>query len=71
MCVPLTGNLRWADAPGNTLLDVAETGLDRASVANVSGIVALDRSQLTERMGKVSRRKLELVFAGIDAVLGR
>ena len=71
VCVPLTGNLRWADAPGNALLRAPETGLDRASVANVSGIVALDRAQLTERAGKVSRRKLELVFAGIDAVLGR
>ncbi len=71
VCVPLTGNLKWAHAPGNVLLKAAETGLDRDWVANVSGIVALDQTQLDERVGEVSRRKLELVFDGIDLVLGR
>jgi mRNA interferase MazF len=71
LCVPLTGNLRWAKAPGNVLLSARATGLDRDSVANVSLVVAVDKAQLTERAGKISQRKLELVFAGIDAVLGR
>lgn len=71
VCVPLTGNVRWADAPGNVLLGAAATGLDRDSVANVSLIVALDRSQLTERVGNVSRKKIESVLAGVDLMLGR
>lgn len=71
VCVPLTSNLKWAGAPGNVLLKAEETGLDRDSAANASAIVALDRGQLTERVGKVSRRKLELVFAGVDVVVGR
>lgn len=71
VCVPLTSTLKWADAPGNVLLTASATGLDRNSVANVSLIVALDKSQLTERVGRVPERKLELVLAGIDVVLGR
>ena len=71
VCVPLTSNLKWADAPGNVRLSGHATGLDRDSVANVSLVVAIDKVQLTERVGKISRRKLELVFAGIDAVLGK
>ena len=47
------------------------TGLDKDSVANVSLMVALDRGQLVERVGKVTPRKLALVLAGIDLVLGR
>ena len=69
--VPLTSTLRWADAPGNVRLDARSTGLPRASVANVSQVVALDRAILTERVGKVPRSKLELILAGIDIVLGR
>ena len=69
--VPLTSTLRWADAPGNVRLDARSSGLPRAAVANVSQIVALDRSILTERVGKVPRSKLELILAGIDIVLGR
>jgi mRNA interferase MazF len=71
VCVPLTGTLKWADAPGNVLLTAKETGLPRSSVANVSLIVAVDKGQLTECVGKLPRRQLESVLAGIDTVLGR
>lgn len=71
VCVPLTSNLRLAPAPGNVLLTTRQTGLPRKSVANVSQIVALDRSVLTERAGKLPSAKLELVLSGIDVVLGR
>jgi mRNA interferase MazF len=71
VCVPLTSNLRWAEAPGNVLLPARSSGLPRDSVANVSQIVALDRSFLTERVGRVSRKQLDLVLAGLDVVLGR
>jgi mRNA interferase MazF len=71
VCVPLTGNLRWADAPGNALLPSRATGVPKDSVANVSQIVALDRTMLTERVGRLPRAKVELLLAGIDVVLGR
>ena len=72
VCVPLTSNLTWAEAPGNVrLLRGRVAGLPKDSVANVSQIVALDRSLLSERLGRLSRRQLELVFSGIDIVLGR
>lgn len=71
LCVPLTSNLRWAEAPGNVLLTARSMGLPRDSVANVSQLVTLDRSVLVERVGKLSPPKLDLVLAGIDVVLGR
>jgi mRNA interferase MazF len=71
VCVPLTSNLRWADAPGNVLLHARVTGLPKDSVANVSQVVTLDKTLLTEHVGTLSRAKLALVFAGIDIVLGR
>jgi len=48
-----------------------QTGLPRQSVANVSHIVTLDRAVLEERAGRLPLRKLELILAGIDVVLGR
>jgi mRNA interferase MazF len=71
VCVPLTSNLRWADAPGNVSLSARLTGLPKDSVANVSQIVTLDKSFLTERVGKLPRAKIDLLFSGIDVVLGR
>lgn len=71
LCVPLTSNLRWAEAPGNVLLASKVTGLPKDSVANVSQLVTLDKSSLTDRVGKLSKAKLGLVLFGIDVVLGR
>jgi mRNA interferase MazF len=71
VCVALTSNLRWADAPGNVRLTARATGLPKESVANVSQLVTLDRDTLTERIGRISASQLERVLTGIDVVLGR
>ncbi|MGH9468740.1 MAG: type II toxin-antitoxin system PemK/MazF family toxin [Terriglobia bacterium] len=71
VCVPLTSNLKWAPAPGNVQLSAGLTGLPKASVANVSLIISVDKELLTERVGKLPSSQLSLVLAGIDTVLGR
>lgn len=71
VCVPLTSNVRWGEAPGNVLLGAKTTGLPKDSVANVSQVVTLDRTALTDRVGKLPEGKLDLVLYGIDVLLGR
>jgi len=71
VCIPLTSNLRWAEVPGNVLLSSRITGLPQDSVANASLVVSIDKDLLIEHTGKLTRAKLELVLAGLDAVLGR
>ena len=71
VCVPLTSNVTWAEAPGNVLLKAEVTGLARDSVANVSLIVALDKGQLTERVGKLPPRHVNAIVNGVDTILGR
>lgn len=69
--VPLTSNQRLAAAPGNVELAAPRTGLPKESVANVSGIVSIDRGVLDQRVGRLAASDLQLVLAGIDLVLGR
>ena len=69
--VPLTSNLGLAEAPGNVLLRRRMTRLPKDSVANVSQVIAIDRTLLTERVGHVTAGALRLVLEGIDLVLGR
>ena len=71
VCVPLTSNLRWAEAPGNVLLRTRSTGLPKDSVANVSQLLTIDRTLLSRHVGRLSKRHLDLVFAGIDIVFDR
>ena len=71
VCVPLTSNMKWAGAPGNVALEAGITRLPKDSVANVSQIVALDKSQLTDRVSRLPRAKVDLVLSGVDVILGR
>jgi mRNA interferase MazF len=71
ICVPLTSNLKWALAPGNVRLSARVTGLPKDSVANVSQLLTLDKELLAKRVGRLPRAKLELLFLGINQVLGK
>ena len=71
VCVPLTSNLTWAEAPGNVLVTGRATGLPKDSVANASQIGALDRAVLTARVGKLAPKRLAQILNGVDVVLGR
>jgi len=71
VCVPLTSNVKWADAPGNVLLLRRLTGLSKDSVVNVSQLLTLDKSLLSERVGKLPDTKVDLILSGIDIILGR
>jgi mRNA interferase MazF len=69
IAVVLTSNLRLLDAPGNVLVPKRVTKLPKDSVANVSQLVTLDRTDLIERAGKVSAEILAAVSAGLRLVL--
>jgi mRNA interferase MazF len=71
VCVPLTSQIKWAEAAGNVLLSPRDSSLAKPAVANVSQIVALDRQILQRRVGKIPRTRLAAVLSGIDVVLGR
>jgi mRNA interferase MazF len=71
ICVPLTSNLGWTEAPGNVLLEARVAGLPRDSVANVSQIIAVDRVLLTEQVARLPGHLLDRVLEGIDIVLDR
>lgn len=62
LVTPLTTNLARASLPGNVLCGVRGTGLKQPSVAVTPHTVAVDRSTLTRRLGRVNpdiRKKLD------------
>lgn len=65
----ITSNLRLAEAPGNVLLSKRQSGLPRESVVNVSQVVTLDRSFLSDRIGRIPPSKQQEVDSGLRLVL--
>lgn len=67
--VIITSNTQLAEAPGNVLLSREVSGLSRDSVANVSEILTVDKTFLTERIGSLPDYLQEEVDEGLRMVL--
>ena len=65
----VTSNLRLSEAPGNFRLPRSGAGLDHDSVVNVSQLITLDRSFLTEPCGNLNKRQVESLNDGLKLVL--
>jgi mRNA interferase MazF len=61
----LTSNLKRAEAPGNVLLDKGEANLLQKSVVNISQLFTVNKSDLAEKIGSISNKRLLQVLEGI------
>ena len=69
VAIVITSNINLAKAPANVLLKKKQTGLSKDSVANVSQIVTLDKSYLSEKVGTLTSGQLSKVEQGLRLVL--
>ena len=67
--VGLTSNARWAGAPGNVLIAAGIAGLSQESVANVTQLHTIERSDLDDKVGKLPRQVMRDIDAGLRRVL--
>ncbi len=65
----LTANLKRSTAPGNILLEKGEAQLAEPCVVNVAQMVTVDKSRLTERVGRLPARRVRQILDGINFVL--
>ncbi|MFH1976314.1 MAG: type II toxin-antitoxin system PemK/MazF family toxin [Pseudomonadota bacterium] len=61
----LTSNLSRAKAPGNVLLNKGEANLPQKSVVNISQIFTVNKSDLVEKLGQVSEKRIMEILDGI------
>jgi len=64
----LTSNLSLAGIPGNILLRKGEANLPRSSVVNMTQIMTLNKSDLTDKIGRVSSSRIREILAGLVVV---
>jgi mRNA interferase MazF len=68
VCI-LTSNLKLANAPGNVLLKKGEANLSKASVVNISQVLTVDKDDLEEKIGQLSKKRVEEIVEGFDYLL--
>jgi len=65
----LTSNLKRAQAPGNIMLEKREANLPKQSVVNASQIFTVDKRDLDEKIGTLSRRRVRQILDGVRLVI--
>src|SRR5512143_2772662 len=65
----LTSNLDRAKAPGNVLLRKGEANLPRPSVVNISQVLTADKSALKDKIGTLSRQRIQEVRSGLGRLV--
>jgi mRNA interferase MazF len=64
----LTTNLKRAAIPGNLLLDAGEADLPKQSVVVVSQVFTVDKAQLRDHIGTLSRRRVRQILDGLRLI---
>lgn len=70
LSVVVTSNTALAAMPGNVFLPADVTGLPRDSVVNVTALVTLNKTDLSDRVGRLPQSLAEEVDRGLRRVLG-
>jgi mRNA interferase MazF len=65
----LTSNLDRAKSPGNVLLEKGEAHLPKTSVVNITQIFTVNKQDLIEKIGSVSRFRMIKVLEGIGLLI--
>ena len=65
----ITSNPKLANAPGNVLLKKGEGGLKKDSVVNISQIITVDKSDLIEKIGRLSASKTNRIIDGVKLLI--
>ena len=65
----ITSNLRLSAAPGNILLSAKKSKLSKESVINISQIITVDKSFLTEKASTLSQDIMVQVDEGLKLVM--
>lgn len=61
----LTSNLNRAKAPGNVVLKKGEANLPKKSVVNISQLFTVNKSDLLEKTGTLSKKRVVEILNGI------
>ena len=61
----LTSNLKRSKVPGNVTLDRGEANLPKESVVNISQIFTVNKSDLSEKLGTLSKQQIAQISDGV------
>jgi mRNA interferase MazF len=65
----ITSTLKFGELPGNVVLNKGEANLPRKCVVNVTQIKSVDKRSIKEKIGTLSKKRLQEIDNGLKLVM--
>jgi len=67
----ITSNKKYGALPGNVTLKKGEANMPKNCVINVTQIKSVDKRSMKDKIGSLSKEKLDEVYDGLNLVMSR
>ena len=65
----ITSTMKFGELPGNVVLRKGEASLPKRCVINTTQIKSVDKNSIKEKIGTLSKRRMDEVYDGLKLVL--
>ena len=65
----ITSTMKFGELPGNVVLRKGEANLPKRCVINTTQIKSVDKNSIKEKIGTLSKRRMDEVYDGLKLVL--
>jgi mRNA interferase MazF len=65
----ITSTMKFGELPGNVILRKGEANLPKKCVINTTQIKSVDKKSIKEKVGTLSKRRMDDVYDGLKLVL--
>lgn len=65
----ITSTMKFGELPGNVILRKGEANLPKQCVINITQIKSVDKTSFKEKIGTLSKRRMDEVYEGLKLVL--
>ena len=65
----ITSTMKFGELPGNVVLRKGEVNLPKRCVINTTQIKSVDKNSIKEKIGTLSKRRMDEVYDGLKLVL--
>jgi mRNA interferase MazF len=70
MMLAITSTLKFGELPGNVILKKGEANLSKKCVVNITQIKSVDKKSIKEKIGTLSKKRMDAVHEGLKMVMG-
>jgi len=67
----ITSTLKFGELPGNVILRKGEANLPKKCVVNTAQLKSVDKRSIKEKLGSLSKKRMDQVQEGLKIVMGR